>query len=116
MKNLEEELVKQKPDPQKLKMLFIRTHGQRRTNVLSMMMDSTRSIFLKYPMLRKCSYVSTNLRVIIFYVCCYEGQNCLKLLCKDLKENFDEEFIIWSKAVVNYCKRKCTKIPPFKSW
>jgi len=28
----------------------------------------------------------------------------------DLKEHFDEEFILWSKAVVYYCKKKCTRM------
>jgi len=60
-KNLEEEWAKQKPDPQKLKVLFFRTHNQRRADVLSMKDSSTRSIFLKYPMLKKCSFVSINL-------------------------------------------------------
>ena len=27
----------------------------------------------------------------------------------ELKDQFDEEFIVWSKAVVNYCKKRCTK-------
>ena len=28
----------------------------------------------------------------------------------DLKEHFDEEFILWSKSVVYYCKKKCTRM------
>ena len=27
----------------------------------------------------------------------------------ELKDSFDEEFIKWSKAVIAYCKKKCTK-------
>lgn len=27
----------------------------------------------------------------------------------ELKDQFDEEFISWSKAIVNYCKSKCTE-------
>jgi len=27
----------------------------------------------------------------------------------DLKDLFDEEVILWSKAIVNYCKKKCSK-------
>jgi len=49
VKNLKEEWAKQKPIPQKFKVLFIRTHNQRRADVLSMKDSSTRSIFLKYP-------------------------------------------------------------------
>ena len=26
-----------------------------------------------------------------------------------LKDSFNEEFIKWSKAVIAYCKKKCTK-------
>lgn len=27
----------------------------------------------------------------------------------DLKDEFDEELVLWSRAVVSYCKRACTK-------
>ena len=27
----------------------------------------------------------------------------------DLKDGFDEELVLWSKAVVSYCKKTCTR-------
>ena len=27
----------------------------------------------------------------------------------ELKDMFEEEFVLWSKAIINYCKKKCTK-------
>ena len=51
LKLLEEEWIKNKARSSKMKTLFIRTHKQRRADILSMKDSTTLSLFLKYPML-----------------------------------------------------------------
>ena len=33
----------------------------------------------------------------------------------NLKENFDEQLILWSKAIILYCKKTCTKSTAIQS-
>lgn len=59
LKLLQEEWAKTKgQDPQKIKTLLMRTHNIRRAEVLHSEDLSAFSILQKYPMLKRCSYVS----------------------------------------------------------
>jgi len=116
LNHLEEEWAKDPKirDMQKVKTLFIRTHNHRRGDILSMKDTTALSIFLKYPMLKKCLFVS-NYSIVDFNNLCVHDFTQAKVEFQlimqrpEIKEEFDEEFILWSKAVVNYCKKKCTK-------
>jgi len=84
------------------------------SDILSMENTTALSIFLKYPMLKKCLFVS-NCFIVEFNNLCVHGFTQAKVEFQlimqrpEIKEEFDEEFILSSKAVVNYCKKKCTK-------
>ena len=60
---LQQEWEKTKTDPQKLKNLLIRTHSVRRTEILNSESVTAQSILQKFPMLKKCSYVSLRYHV-----------------------------------------------------
>lgn len=70
---LEEEWAKSRgQDPQKLKTLWMRTHNMRRAEILSSEDSSAFSIFQKYPMLKRCTYVSLNfIEFINLFICMF---------------------------------------------
>ena len=90
--------------------LFIHTHRLRRAEVLNNENISTQSILQKYPMLKKSSYIS-HMYVFILqdYLCAFAGKTVFDFTTQrpKLKNEFDEELVLWSKAVVGYCKKTC---------
>lgn len=65
---LQQEWEKIKTDPQKVKNLLMRTHSVRRAEILNAEGITAQRILQKFPMLKKCSYVSLRFRVSLYHV------------------------------------------------
>jgi len=111
---LQDEWEKPKIDSQKVKKLLIRTHSVRRTEILNSDTVTAQGILQKFPILKKCSHVS--LRIRVRHILCeslhVQAKVEFELIMQrpNLKNEFDEELVFWTKAVVKYCKRACTRL------
>jgi len=106
-------------DPLKVKNLFIHSHTLRRAEVLNDKNVTTQSIPQKYPLLKKSSYIWV-IRIwlyckIIFIHVQAKLEFELTMQRPSLKNEFDEELILWSKAVTSYCKKTCKNQQPYKN-
>jgi len=96
------------PDPEKVKTLLMRTHGVRRKEILKDENTSVHKFFEKYPMLKRSTFVSHN-SALNLYNAYAKLEFELTMQRHDLKDEFNEELVIWCKVIVSYCKMTCTK-------
>lgn len=109
-------------DPSKVKSLFIHTRTSRRMAVLCEESNPTAySILQEYKMLKKSSYVSAELQAVYivllygyllygyFYALQAKLEFELTMQRQELKNEFDEELVLWSKAIVTYCRKTIKK-------
>lgn len=95
------ELKKPRPRHQTVKALMTRTFTMRREAILTSQFSTIDSVLEEYPMLKQSSYARLEFELIVQH--------------PELKEQFDEEMILWAKVIVLYCKRSCAKSTAMKS-
>ena len=117
---LKEECKKSKLCSESIKSLMARTYTLR-SAVLNGDYPNTLSILDDFPMLKMCTYVRDFVICIIISILIFDNLNQVKLEFelvmqgKHIKEEFDEQLIIWSKATILYCKNRCTKTTAIQS-
>jgi hypothetical protein len=95
-----DETLKPKPRLEVLKELLVRTYPYRREKTLAGPIVSVGEMIKEIPALKKSSCMTIEFELIVQR--------------KGVREEFDEELLLWTTAILNYCKNTQTKSTPIK--
>lgn len=113
---LKQEAMKAKPSNQTIKSLMPRTCAVRRSAILNGDYSCVLDIVEDYPVLKRTSYVS-QIYLDDLKFCFIQAKLEFELIMQhpNMKDEFENDFEKWAKAVIVYAQRNCTKLTAIQS-